>query len=268
VLAVLSVLAPGNLIGSGTFLTALGILLVAVPAWSCLRRRIARSAHGRTRPWHRSGCPQRCGATGSQHDYPYRVVGFVDDPATAGTDLDMVGATSELSELMYRKNVDRVVEHVRRRGRMPIREPLQAKMSGVRVEDAATIYERLTGRSSSTTSAELVDFLRWFPGVAHHAGHQARRRPYLAAGTLRVTTDPAHGSSRSAPNRRAPCSTGRNVSARTGGFSRCSARCVPTQTGTPIWAKENDDRVTRVGRFIRSHVSTNCPSSGTSCAAT
>src|SRR6185436_2764368 len=84
---------------------------------------------------------------GSQHDYPYRVVGFVDDPATAGTDLDVVGATSELSELMHRKHVDRVVVSMSdRRGRMPIRELLQAKMSGVRVEDAATMYERLTGK--------------------------------------------------------------------------------------------------------------------------
>ena len=65
VLAALSVLAPGILIGSGTFLTALGILLVAVPAWRLAFDGVLRDPHiGRAcpDPWHRSGCPQRCGA--------------------------------------------------------------------------------------------------------------------------------------------------------------------------------------------------------------
>ena len=67
---------------------------------------------------------------------------------------------------------------------MPIRELLQAKLSGVRVEDAATTYERLTGKI-------LIDDLKpsWlifsdgFRASPRDARRQARRRP--AAGRRR-----------------------------------------------------------------------------------
>src|SRR6185436_13515720 len=46
VLALLTVLAPGVLIGSsGTFLTALGLLLVAVPAWRLAFEGLTRDPH-------------------------------------------------------------------------------------------------------------------------------------------------------------------------------------------------------------------------------
>ena len=43
-----------------------------------------------------------------------------------------------------------------RRGRLPISELLQAKLSGIPVEDATTTYERLTGlyRSSDLKADE------------------------------------------------------------------------------------------------------------------
>ena len=46
-----------------------------------------------------------------------------------------------------RAHVDRIVVGLSdRRGRLPIEQLLRAKMSGVRVEDATTTYERLTGK--------------------------------------------------------------------------------------------------------------------------
>ena len=45
VLAILSLLAPGVLIGSGTFLTALGLLLIAVPAWRVAFDGFTRDSH-------------------------------------------------------------------------------------------------------------------------------------------------------------------------------------------------------------------------------
>src|SRR5262249_52330939 len=73
-------------------------------------------------------------------------IGFVDDPV--GTRADrVIGGTADLTAIIRRHHVDRVVVSLSdRRGHMPIRELLQAKLSGVRVEDAATIYERLTGK--------------------------------------------------------------------------------------------------------------------------
>jgi len=260
VLAALSVLAPGILIGSGTFLTALGILLVAVPAWRLAFDGVLRDPHMVERVLILGTGPAARSVAeliGSQHDYPYRVVGFVDEPATANPDLDVVGVTSDLSDLMHRQNVDRVVVSLSdRRGRMPIRELLQAKMSGVRVEDAATMYERLTGkiliddikpswlifsdgfRASRATRAvkRVVDLVLAAVGVA-----LASPMMLLTALAVRLeTAGPVlYKQERVGENGRL--------------FTLCKFRSMraDAETGTPIWAKEKDDRVTRVGRFIR-----------------
>jgi hypothetical protein len=85
----------------------------------------------------------------SQHDFAYRVVGFVADAPTECADADVLilGSASELTGLIVEHRIDRIIVGLTdRRGQMPTRELLQAKLSGVRVEDAATTYERLTGK--------------------------------------------------------------------------------------------------------------------------
>jgi sugar transferase (PEP-CTERM system associated) len=260
VLAVLSMLAPGILIGSGTFLTALGILLVAVPAWRLAFDGVTRDPHMAERVLILGTGPAARSVAeliGSQHDYPYRVVGFVDDPATAGTDLDVVGATSELSELMHRKHVDRVVVSMSdRRGRMPIRELLQAKMSGVRVEDAATMYERLTGKiliddikpswlifSDGFRASRATRAIKRVVDLALAAAGIALASPLILLTALGVRLESA------GPVLYRQERVGENGRIFT--LFKFRSMRADAEKGTPVWAKENDDRVTRVGRFIR-----------------
>jgi len=259
VLAVLSVLAPGILIGSGTFLTALGILLIAVPAWRLAFDGVTRDLQMAERVLILGTGPAARSVAelmGSQHDYPYRVVGFVDDsPANAGS--GVAGAASELSNLMHRQNVDRVVVSLSdRRGRMPIRELLQAKMSGVRVEDAATMYERLTGKiliddikpswlifSDGFRASRVTRAVKRAVDLALAAIGVALASPLMLLTALAVRLESAgpvlYRQERVGENGRI--------------FTLYKFRSMRTdaEQGTPIWAKENDDRVTRVGRFIR-----------------
>ena len=74
-----------------------------------------------------------------------------------------------------RYGIDRIVVGLSdRRGQLPIEELLHAKMAGVRVEDAATTYERMTGKILRRRSqAELADLLRRLPGLARDAVRQA-----------------------------------------------------------------------------------------------
>src|SRR5207248_2113612 len=152
VLAVVSVLIPSLVIGGGIFLTSLGLLLVAVPLWRLAFDGLTRDPHLKehvlivgTGPLARTVAQQIL----AQHDFAYRIVGFVDeDPATgpAGDPL-VLGRPSDLPRLIPRHHVDRIVVSLTdRRGKLPIAELLQAKLSGVRVEDAATTYERITGK--------------------------------------------------------------------------------------------------------------------------
>jgi sugar transferase (PEP-CTERM system associated) len=261
VLALLTVLAPGVLIGSsGTFLTALGLLLVAVPAWRLAFEGLTRDPHMVERVLILGTGPAARGVAeliGSQHEYPYRVVGFVDELATADSDVAVVGATSELSDLMQRQHVDRVVVSLSdRRGRMPIRELLQAKMSGVRVEDAATMYERLTGKiliddikpswlifSDGFRASRLTRMIKRVVDLALAAVGLVLASPLVLLTALAVRLES------SGPVLYRQERVGENGRI----FTLCKFRSMRTdaENGTPIWAKENDDRVTRIGRFIR-----------------
>src|SRR6195256_6166223 len=82
----------------------------------------------------------------------FRVVGFVDnDPALVGKSLinpKVIGLTSELSALVRRESIDRIVVAIGDgRGRFPTQELLRLSLSGdVSIEESASFYERLTGR--------------------------------------------------------------------------------------------------------------------------
>jgi sugar transferase (PEP-CTERM system associated) len=260
VLAILSMLAPGALIGSGTFLTALGMLLVAVPAWRLAFDGVTRDPHMEERVLILGTGTAACSVAdliGLQHEYAYRVVGFVEDTPSEGV-VPTLGTTADLATLIARHSIDRVIVSLSdRRGRMPIRELLQAKMSGVRVEDAATTYERLTGkilideikpswlifsdgfRASRTTRAvkRVVDLALAAVGL-------------VLASPLMLLTALAVRLESPGPVLYRQERVGEN--GRT--FTLCKFRSMRTDAekgGTPIWAKEKDDRVTRIGRFIR-----------------
>jgi sugar transferase (PEP-CTERM system associated) len=260
VLAILTILAPGVLIGGGTFVTALGILLVAVPAWRLAFDGVTRDPNMEERVLIMgTGTAARSVARliAAQHDYSYRVVGFLDEPATAAPDLHVIGSTSDLADVIRQRQVNRVIVSLSdRRGHMPIRELLQAKMSGVRVEDAATTYERLTGkilideikpswlifsdgfRASriTRTAKRVVDLLLAAVGLVLAA-------PLMLLTALVVRLESPgpvlYRQERVGENGRL--------------FTLCKFRSMRSdaETGTPIWAREKDDRVTRVGRFIR-----------------
>ncbi len=60
---------------------------------------------------------------------------------------DVLGSAADIDRIVAARHVDRIVVGLSdRRGRLPIEQLLRAKMSGVRVEDATTTYERLTGK--------------------------------------------------------------------------------------------------------------------------
>ena len=161
--------------------------------------------------------------------------------------------------MIARNEVDRIVVGLAdRRGKLPVEELLQAKMAGVRVEDATTTYERVTGKI-------LIDDLRpsWLIfsdgfRVSRATRWTKRTIDLFLAFTMAVLSFPlmiAHGDRHLARVRQAGAllpGAGRRERPHA---SRCasSARCAPTRkrAARPIWATDGDDRITRVGRFIR-----------------
>jgi sugar transferase (PEP-CTERM system associated) len=197
-----------------------------------------------------------------QRDYPYEIVGFIDDdPAMVGRSIvnpRVIGTPTDILRLVRDQRIDRIVVGLSdRRGKLPIDELLQAKLSGVRVEESETIYERLTGKI-------LLDDLKpsW---LIFSDGFRARRltrvikrgidvllslvgvvlaAPFMALTALAVRLESP------GPVLYAQERVGEHGAVFTL-YKFRSMRADAERAGTPIWAKDNDDRVTRVGRVIR-----------------
>ena len=84
-------------------------------------------------------------------EYGLSICGFVDDdPSLLGVSIvnpKVVGLTKDLRDVASDYGVDNVAVEIRdRRGRLPVDDLLELKMQGVRVEEATSIYERITGK--------------------------------------------------------------------------------------------------------------------------
>jgi sugar transferase (PEP-CTERM system associated) len=79
------------------------------------------------------------------------VVGFVDDDASmVGVSIvnpKMIGLTADLTSIVAERGVDQVVVALQdRRGQLPINDLLQLKTRGIAIEEATSLYERVTGK--------------------------------------------------------------------------------------------------------------------------
>jgi sugar transferase (PEP-CTERM system associated) len=262
ILAVLTVLFPALTIGGSIFLTSLGLLLVALPSVRLGLVRLTHDAHLEERVLI-LGTGLRARALAqqiwSQHEFAYRVVGFVDEVPTAlpSDDPLVIGSRTDLTQIVQYQRIDRIVVSLSdRRGSLPVEDLLHAKLSGVRVEDAATMYERITGKiliddikpswlifSDGFYASRISRAIkRGFDMVVACIG-LVLSSPLMALTALAVRLD--------SPGPILYCQERVGKDGRS--FTLCKFRSMRTdaEQGTPIWAKDKDDRVTRVGRFIR-----------------
>jgi sugar transferase (PEP-CTERM system associated) len=84
-------------------------------------------------------------------EYNMKVVGFLDehgqDIGKSLVNPQIVGAVSDVEEIVARENVDRVVlSLMERRGGTPVQQLLSLKLAGVSVEDVHSCRERLSGQ--------------------------------------------------------------------------------------------------------------------------
>ena len=262
VLAFTCIVFPTLMLDPGTFVTALGVFVVAVLTWRVAFNHIAHDPRLEERvlivgTGHTAEILAQ--QIGRQQDFAYRLVGFVSqgEDARLVRRHDILGSAADIDRIVATRHVDRIIVGLSdRRGRLPIQELLRAKMAGVRVEDAATTYERITGKL-------LLDDLKpsW---LIFSDGFQASRLTRLAKRTFDLVFA-VIGGVVALPLMLLAALAIRLDSAgpifycqeRVGEHGRlfriCKFRSMRTdaEQGTPIWAKDKDERVTRVGRFIR-----------------
>ena len=268
VLAALYFVLPELMIGNGIFVSALFVFLVAILGWRLVFNQVTRLAEAR-----RSGCCLSAPATPRARSRG-RFSTSTSSPTASSASSTTTRRGSASASSTRRSSARRPTST----GSSPSttstasssacrtaaascrsRSCCARRWPGIRVEDATTTYERVTGKI-------LIDDLRpsWlifsdgFRVSRRHAADEAddrSRRCRCVAGGADAAAD---GRS---PRSLVLLEDGRPVlyrQERVGENGRTftlakfrSMRKDAEKGGTPIWAKDGDDRVTRVGRFIR-----------------
>jgi len=192
----------------------------------------------------------------------YKVVGFLDEKCPQSGRLvvspGIIGEVSQLEEIVDREEIDRVVISLaERRGIMPIRELTGLKVQGLPIEDAHSIYERLTGRimlehlrpswiilSDGFGKSRLVVMFKRIVDILVSAFLILLASPLMAITAISILLD----SGKPIFYRQERVGRGgRN-------FMIWKFRSMRTDPeNTPQWTASNDPRITRVGNFIRKY---------------
>jgi sugar transferase (PEP-CTERM system associated) len=193
----------------------------------------------------------------------YKVVGFLDVNAeNIGQPLaepGIIGGISQVREVVSREHVDRlVISLAERRGVMPIRELTALKVQGLPIEDAHSVYERITGRIMLErlqpswlilsdgfrkslfllAAKRTIDIVASFILIVLTA-------PFLALASLAILIE----TGRPIMFRQERVGLGGRV------FRIFKFRSMRQDAGktAPSWTADGDPRVTRVGNFIRKY---------------
>ncbi len=191
----------------------------------------------------------------------YRIVGVADDgQAPAGEPLKypLLGPLEHLGKIADEVKADRIIVALaERRGRMPMRQLLDAEAQGILVEDGVATYEEFTGKLA--IEALSPSFLVFSPGFRKTPGQLALRRgvslvaaavglvvaaPLMAAIALAIKLDsrgPVFFIHERAGYRGHP-------------FRLVKFRTMRDQTKASedsVWRRDNESRITRVGRWLR-----------------
>lgn len=267
-LSILFYVVPELQLGRGVFLVDVTLILAVIPAWRLVvawsaghpqlgvRERVLILGTG-------DQAIELARATLERRASGFHIVGFVDNkPELIGKSLinpSVIGLTADIGGLVEQYAVDRIVVAVAdRRGMFPTEELLNLSLSGrVAVEESARYYERLTGKiDSEMLRPSWLIFARGnrFSDFEHHVRRVLNvgvaaigfvlSLPIMLLTALAVKLD-SRGPIFYVQER-----VGRN--GRTFKIIKFRSMRVGAEAKSgPVWAEEDDPRVTRIGRIIR-----------------
>ncbi len=195
-------------------------------------------------------------------DLNMQVIGVLGDSPEAArpplVNAKMIGTTADLEEIAERQNVDRVVVALPdRRDKLPVRALLNLKLRGVIIDDAHSLYEKLTGKIRTT--ALPMSWLVFSDGF-HAVARKVRRKQVLdfflalTVGVLALPIAVVVAILIKLDSCGPVLFSQERVGFRGRVFRLFKFRTMRLDAeaeGVPQWATEDDPRVTRVGRFLR-----------------
>ncbi len=193
----------------------------------------------------------------------YDIAGFisVDDSIKVGTSLvnpKVLGKYNQMCEIIERDNISKVIVAVsERRGRLPVDMLLRCRLRGVKIEDDTTFYEGINGKirieslkpswlifSDGFSKSRLSLTTKRLLDIAASFMLLITAFPVMAITALLIKLDT-----------RGPVFFKQDRLGYDGEIFvllkfRSMREDAESKSG-PVWAKEEDDRVTRIGRIIR-----------------
>lgn len=266
-LAMIYYIAPGVSLGRGIAAFAIPTIMTLIFGWRML---LASKGFFFLRS------PERVlivgtGSTGialtreicSRPDLNLKVLGFLDEKGeNIGMSLvnpGIIGGLSELETMVREKNIDRVVLSLKeQRGRMPYRELLRLKFAGVTVEDAHTVFETISGRIALEKLSP--SWLIFNDGFRKNRFLMAAKRAMdivaaLVAITLTLPIMVLVAAAILIESGAPVLFRQKRVGLNGEQFEILKFRSMrqDAEKGGPSWAADSDNRITRVGAFIRKY---------------
>lgn len=260
--------APVRLLENTTIAIGLGLAFFALLTVRAFYRRLATSPAFKRRLLV-LGTGARARAAENLHpdrrpeDLPYAVVAYVATSAEATIEVPpervvQVAPDETLLDLARRLRTEEIVVAIRdRRGTLPIRQLLQCKLYGIPVTDLSSFFERECQqlRLDSLNTSWLV----FGDGFRQNWARIAIKRSLdlVASTALLLVTFPVMLLTALAIRLDSPGPVfywQTRVGMGNRPFAVCKFRSMrqdAESNGVAQWATGNDDRVTRVGRFIR-----------------
>lgn len=197
-----------------------------------------------------------------RHDLPIKMIGSVAETKSESDDsipgLECLGDIDGIEQIIESAKPNRVVVALKeRRRQLPYNSLLKYRLKGIRIEDASTLYEKLTGRIpvESIRPSELI----FSDGFSHSLSLRFYERVFgligaalglIVCGPIMLLTAIAIVLESPGPALYRQQRVGKNGELFDILKFRSMRSDAEAKTG-PQWAAEGDSRVTRVGRFIR-----------------
>lgn len=197
----------------------------------------------------------------SRPEMQLKVVGFLDEK---GEDIGkslvnpgIIGGVADLDSIVRQENIGHIViSLLERRGQMPVRQLLRLKFAGVKVEDAHSFFERMTGRiilerlspswlilSEGFSKSPLLVWAKRMIDVVVSLITLIIWAPLMALAAVAIYVESG------APILFRQERTG--LHGRPFAMLKFRSMCNNAEEGGPRWASEGDPRITRVGRWLR-----------------
>jgi sugar transferase (PEP-CTERM system associated) len=267
ILAALYFWFPVLIIGRGVFLVAAILVFILVTGW-----RIAFDwTSGHLAPRERLllvGTSQAAVTLAREmferrQELGVEIVGFVDpDPVRVGDRVlnpGVIGTIEDIPSIVRARGIDRVVVSLAdARGHLPMDKLLEMKLDGVSFDHLASVYEEYTGKIAVENLRP--SWLIFSPGFKKTRVLNASKRAIdiVAAGMGLILAAPIMALVALAIKTTSPGAVlyhQRRVGQHGRIFTlhKFRSMCEDAEAATgPVWAvKEGDQRVTRVGRFLR-----------------